>query len=247
MLVRSFILLVFLLFQQTFLICVRSEIIQTDTIDTILNYVESPTDLIIFDLDETLITLDHGEHWISEICKQYTVTDFEKTKYLYLWYVLREEHRLLEEHAAQLIVELQQRRGCKVIALTARHTAPLIAHTVEQLAQLGIDFSRSGISNENFMIEGLFPLARYYKGIIFAGSHNKGTVLMRVLDRLGITPTKIIFVDDKLHHLQSVQMKAGERGIPFIGLRYSRSDDKCVSLSSEDQASYLAWFEDIIL
>ena len=68
----------------------------------------------------------------------------------------------------------------------------------------------------------------YRDGIIFCegGINDKGVVLFRILELAGFKPKKIVFVDDKYGHLVSLEQECVERNIPFVGIRYSRFDDK---------------------
>lgn len=218
-----------------------TEIIHTNTIDSVLEHVERMTDLMVFDLDETLITLDHGEHWLAALCKEKKV-NFDAVKDYYIWQAMQDEHRLLEEHTAQVIAQLQQ-QGYNVIALTARSSHKFIEHTAQQLAKLGIDFSRSVIAQRDVTINGLQHPALYHKGIIACGPNNKGVVLMHLIDILKLHPTKIIFMDDKLHHVESVKTHVCAKNIPFVGLRYGRTDGTCITLSRADHLNYHAWFD----
>src|SRR3990167_7054629 len=191
---KHFSLLVILIFfQHTFLICAPSEILHTHTIDAVLQHVERSTDLIVFDLDETLISLDHGEHWVSALCKHYEITEFENIESFYIWHARQDEHYLLESHAPEVIAQLQQQRN-PVVALTARSTVPYIQHTYVQLQKLGSDFSQSRLADTDFTIPASRP-AFYYRGIISAGDNSKGPILLQMLERLHMHPTKIIFID----------------------------------------------------
>src|SRR5438045_1114411 len=114
-----------------------TDIIHTNDISHVLHYVEQPTDLVVFDLDETLITLDHGEHWLGEMCKAKKV-NFDAIKDFYIWQATNEKHRLLEDHTPELIRLLQQ-QGNMVIALTARSTERLVHYTSKELVRLGIE------------------------------------------------------------------------------------------------------------
>jgi phosphoglycolate phosphatase-like HAD superfamily hydrolase len=217
-------------------------IIHTDTIDTVLQHIEEQTDLIVVDLDETIFTLEHGEHWLAALCAEKKITHFDKVKDFYIWHAMQDEHHLLESHAPQIIAELQS-KGYKVIALTARNSAKFIEHTAQLLLKLGIDFSRSGLAGSDVPLAGLPHFAFYHKGIVSCGNNEKGAVLARLIDTLKLSPTKIIFMDDKLHHLESVQLHMCAKNIPFVGIRYGRTDGTQKVLSRADHLNYHAWFD----
>lgn len=219
-----------------------TDIIHTNDIAHVLQYVTQPTDLVVFDLDETLITLDHGEHWIGEICTQKKVANFTVIEDFYVWYAMQDDYRLLEPHTADMIAHLQQ-QGNIVIALTARSTERLIHYSSKQLLKLGIDFSRSGICTKDFVVDGVAHPALYYQGIISSGKNNKGALLIDLLERFNIHPTKIIFVDDKLKNVEAVRDHAHVKNIPFVGIRYGRTDGTVVTLTQADHLNYHAWVD----
>jgi len=48
--------------------------------------------------------------------------------------------------------------------------------------------------------------------------------LFSLFEKLEYTPKRILFINDKLSHLLSIEETAKERGIEFVGLRYAYSD-----------------------
>lgn len=235
---QNFLFIICILAQIFF--CKATDVIHVETIDALLEHLDKQTDLIVFDLDETLITLDHGERWLTTLCKEKNVP-FESVKDFYMAHAMQDEHRLLEAHAPERIAQLQK-QGYKIIALTARNTKRFVHHTVQQLAKLGIDFSRSGLASRDIILDGFDQHVMYHKGIVSCGSHEKGAVLMHLLDRLSFKPTKIIFLDDKLHHVESVKRHAAKKNIPCIGMRIGITDNNEVALSQVDHLNYYAWF-----
>lgn len=217
------------------------EIMEINTVSAILPHIEQTTDLIIFDLDETILAVEHGDPWLLALYQEKQIP-FPPIKEFYIDLVIQDEHRLLEDHTAVLIAELQE-KGHTVIALTVRNTARFVHSTAEHLAKLGIDFSRSGISATDFVVDGFDGAAMYYQGIISVGPHSKGAVLMHLLEKLQINPTKIIFVDDKRHHIEAVQAHAQVKNIPFVGLRYNGRDNVTAKLSEADHKAYDAFMQ----
>lgn len=61
-------------------------------------------------------------------------------------------------------------------------------------------------------------------GILFVDSAPKGKALLALLKEIKWTPSKIIFIDDHLHYLQSVQEMTGKLGIDFVGFHYKASE-----------------------
>ncbi len=121
------------------------------------------------------------------------------------------------------IINKIQNNNITVIALTAR-SLDLAHRTVQQIHSLGIDLS-SNLPHECPIQYGDGKPALYIDGIIFVGNHDKGEVLAHWLSQINYTPTKVIFIDDKLKNVTSVEKAMRAKHIPFIGIRYSHLDE----------------------
>jgi FMN phosphatase YigB (HAD superfamily) len=208
-----------------------SHIIETNQLNDLVHHLEGERVLVIFDLDNTLVEAAHekgSDQWFSALFGHYVrqgMTEQQAVEKIipYYFYLHRTlSLQLVEQHIPFFIEELKK-QGIMVIALTARSNE-LVERTFEQLAEVGLDFSGSCFGGAIDVEEACSWCSR--RGIIFCGNNNKGRVLMQVLDHLQYKPEKIIFVDDKLKHVQAVQEYAHERGIAFVGIRYNRLDEK---------------------
>jgi hypothetical protein len=61
----------------------------------------------------------------------------------------------------------------------------------------------------------------FKKGILFTCNVPKGKVLEAFLKRLKWKPSKIVFTDDKMKHLESVRDFCQRAHIPFQGFQYT--------------------------
>lgn len=148
----------------------------------------------------------------------------------------------IEENTISVINDLQK-KGVTVIALTAR-SLQLTLRTIEQLQRLGIYFTKTDpyecplVHGHGHGKPGL-----YINGIIFSGSHSKGEMLVSWLKQSKYRPKKIIFIDDKLKNLESVEQALHQRDYPFIGIRYGHEDEtvKNFTLASvaDEEAAFL--------
>jgi FMN phosphatase YigB (HAD superfamily) len=206
-------------------------IIETNKIATLVEHADNDHDvMVVCDLDNTLIELDHhrgNDQWFSamlEYAQQqgYTLHDAVRIV-LPRYFELQKTYplKLIEDGTIHLI-EYLQRSGRKVMALTSR-SLPLKERTVDQLARLGITFSKM-IEHDESGLHGLE--ARYAHGVLFCGSENKGKVLMTFFKQYEHAPKKIIFVDDKHKYLDAVREHATLHGIEFFGIRYGGCDHK---------------------
>ncbi len=182
--------------------------------------------LVVFDIDNTVATQHgyFGDAWFSkmladELSKGKSVFDVLPTYFhaqINTWLVPGEP-------TALPLIENLQNNGITVIALTARDYH-ILYRTFEQLQRIGVDFSATS-PHKPFQPYGTHEPALYEGGIIFAGGHDKGEVLLHWLDQMKYNPTKIIFIDDKLKNIRSVQLAAQENKYPFVGIRYGYFDD----------------------
>ena len=69
-------------------------------------------------------------------------------------------------------------------------------------------------------------LCFYKRGILFSGNNDKGQSLDCFFDVMDYHPEMVIFVDDKMMHLLSVEKALEAHCIPFVGIRYSGCDER---------------------
>ncbi len=114
-------------------------------------------------------------------------------------------------------------KACGVIALTARQ-AILAPATIDSLNSINIDFGQNPWSDNTFTFTTKYPVA-FYQGVIFAHDCNKkDIVLAQFLDQIDNKITKIVFADDRGYNVTHVHDFALERGLEYIGLRFSGED-----------------------
>jgi hypothetical protein len=81
---------------------------------------------------------------------------------------------------------------------------------------------------------GSCPL--FKKGILFTNEINKGAALTAFLQTAGPAPTAIIFIDDRLDHLESVEkaLAAFDPAIRYDGLHFQGDHGQYRSIEPED-------------
>ncbi|MGA8165557.1 MAG: DUF2608 domain-containing protein [Waddliaceae bacterium] len=125
----------------------------------------------------------------------------------------------VEPMTPEVIHQLQE-RGILLLGLTAG-SSKIAKKRVHQLASIAIDLSKSTVYPEEIEFKSKYP-AKFLEGIIFAGSRNdKGKTLFCLLDHIRLKPKKILFIDDQIHNVRSVDAAAKKRQIPFLGLYYT--------------------------
>lgn len=230
-----------------------STIIESPDIAIIKEYIQ-PEDmhsktLVIFDIDNTLAEpLDElgSDQWFYAVLNQYISAGYSEDEALELilpvYFKIAETIKLhpVQEITPDIVKKIQT-ADVTELALTSR-SLELVPRTVEQLTQIGIDFSHNPIFGEPELGLSLEEPALYSHGIIFAGNNNKGDLLVHFFDLVDYTPTKVICIDDKISNIHDVQQAIIKRGIQFIGIRYNRLDNKVKSFKLEDTAPALQEF-----
>ena len=233
-LVTIFLLLPLLIIQLSW-----GEIIESTTMKDLEKYVDKNT-LLIFDLDNTIVapaqTLG-SDQWFEYNVKKYESRGLEKRaatdKSIEDWSRVQNATAIkpVESVTPELIIRFQN-SGIKTMGLTAR-PPELAETTLRQLSTIGVNLNRNSVltttplnpSNGDF---------RFQNGIVFLGPrYSKGEVLVQFLKLNKLSPTKIVFVDDKEKHVKSVEAELAKENIPYIGLRYGAADKDVKNFSKE--------------
>ena len=207
-------------------------VVETHHIADILCYIDEPNTLVIFDIDTTLAELEFdagSDLWFYAMFKrglEEGKTPEQVVKELMpLWLSIQLVSWLKPiEKVAPFLVKDLQRQGFKTIAITAR-SLPSTNRTIEQLKAIDIDFSVSGLVQEELSLKLDYP-CKHQNGIVFVGLNHKGKVLLTLLDYVGYHPKRVVFIDDKMKNINAVKEAVEARGIEFFGLRYGRLDKK---------------------
>ena len=217
---------------------IQADIIPIDQIEDIRPYIDQNA-LVLFDIDDTLITNPYSlgsspwRSWAKSKISHYDA-DFVVYDALTLYIAKKAHYKAVESSTVGLISDLQQ-SGIAVFAFTARgrsqwYTTDIKGvdqFTHKQLNHVGIDFKQTVIPVELQHLESTY----FYKGIIFAQHIKKGDLLKHLLKDLNYHPSCIVFVDDKLDQVQSVEAVVKEAKIPFFGFWYRRAESDGANFS----------------
>lgn len=188
--------------------------------------------LIAFDTDNTLLTADQdlgSEPWSDDILNSAKGPQYSQA--LNFWFSTaqamsaQKKMRLVEESTAQGIARLQDGR-VKTMILTSRSPALLLDPTIQQFADLGIDFSRSAFGSDllDFSIPGFSRTLSYKKGVYCVAGQDKGNALIDLMGRMNYHPDVVIYVDNKQVEMESVYDAMAGTGTSAVAYRYGRMD-----------------------
>jgi hypothetical protein len=210
-------------------------IIETDSIESIVNYIDldEPDILVIFDIDNTLARPSEelsSDEWFCYLVNKRMMEGYDYLTSIY--YVLpivyyAQFNVWLEptESIVPFLVQQLMNHKIPVMALTTRSLF-VAERTMEQLERINIAFLVSHISQDSLVLLGLDHPCFYNQSILFSGNNDKGEALVRLFEIMNYFPKKVIFVDDKLKYLLSVEKILKDYNISFIGIRYSGCDER---------------------
>lgn len=242
--------------------CLSGIIVEADDLDNVLTHLQdlNSQTLVLWDVDETLITPQdqiyhpNSAKLRSELIQQYFFDKSVEEKYIFLSQMLNTSfYRLVDSRLPSLISDLQA-QGIRVMALTAMWTGSLgIIPCMEewrynQLKLHNIDFSP--IFPEHSRIEWSEMMRCwdrskwnswtvsvgnpvYHEGILITDGPDKGLVLVSFLNKVEWKPERVIFIDDHLSFLQSVQESMDEMGIDFTGIHFRALEKEMPSIDHD--------------
>lgn len=190
-----------------------------------------PTTLLVFDIDNTLVEPVGNigsDQWYYYLEKAYLRDGLEpaaaEAKAGETWTKTLAKVKVKPvEDLTPILVRAQQKRGVKILALTARGAEDAAA-TFAQLKAIGLDLESSAIHKEDLSTEAK---GFYSRGVFFVGEGpDKGQTLVAFLDKIGLKPTRVVFADDKPHHARNVDAALTAAGIPCVAFRYGAADEK---------------------
>ncbi|MDR3646737.1 MAG: DUF2608 domain-containing protein [Candidatus Babeliales bacterium] len=199
--------------------------------------------LVVFDIDRTLIIPKDPAFdcltYIDQAIQNYYKTKRAINNYSKAYKAaLYHEHVLMEDYIPQILESLQM-KNVKTIALTSVGTQrdnlipDMGVLRFNQLNKLGINFNRKFewldlTLNRLPKVSKTYPEFSY--GILMTNYIEKGVVLIELLKLLNWIPKRVIFFDDLLHNIMSVEehlrqySKTTKTDIEFIGYNYIRAE-----------------------
>lgn len=220
--------------------------------------------LVVIDVDDTLLMPnDHiltysGLAYLRQLMTKFPVNQEEANRLISI--VMLESKVSLIDKKMFVLLDILKQKKIKVIALTAMLTGSigLIENMEEwrirQLASLGIDLGWSfpelgSIAFKNFGNGEKSPVFKH--GILASSCYPKGQVLCAFLNHIQWTPSKILFIDDQIDCIQSVESELDKKNIPHFSFHYTAVADLVHQINqkiADFQVDYLiykgSWLSD---
>ncbi|MBS0622296.1 MAG: DUF2608 domain-containing protein [Verrucomicrobia bacterium] len=227
--------------------------IQTGEISDIYPYLESGA-VVIFDVDTTLVDTVHelgSEPWAEAMVQRY---QHEKRLGIVeargemtpLWnaILVRSKVRPIHPQVQAAVRRLQKNRVC-VMGISDKD--PDIAYTrLEHLrlcdAQMGFSAPHGG----HVVVPAQYP-AKMVHGLLLTGVYNNpGTILVKLFDQVHLKPSRVIVVSSRISLLGEIERAVVSQGIPFLGIRYTRFDERMVEYRPDIAALQLKLFNHVL-
>lgn len=229
---------------------INARIIHTNDFKVIQNQVQNADveTLVIFDLDDVIMYVKdqifhtRNKEYLLKLDRELLQRmSEEEIMKLRLIAILSRQNCLVDQRIIETLRYLNQ-KGINTIALTHCGTGKKGAIQsredlkIRELKDLGIDFSILNNLDDNRFPEIISkdgePLLK--SGIIFTGGAEKGEILTTVLSKMHTHPKKIIFIDDKIANIHSVENVAAKNDIEYVGIEYTAiKDDNFEKLNKE--------------
>lgn len=226
--------------------------------------------LVVFDVDDTLIMpedqilrVDHFNTEANPIVHQFweriKLLDEQARQNLISKIFLTAKRNIIDEKVLDLIDNLKK-KNVKVIALTALttgkfgHIERLEDWRIHHLRSMGIDFHPSAPHSEEIIfddVNGIGTKPVFKEGIIASSRYPKGQVLVSFLNKIEWKPKKIIFVDDYINFINSVETELTTADIDHICFHYTATDKmeikldmKVVQMQCDHLLEHHEWLSD---
>lgn len=205
--------------------------------------------LVLFDVDGTLIVPEDAilqpaeKKLFKQLVAGYTDRD------LFREIRMRAPHSLVDHRSLSCIQKLQERL-IPTIAFTAAPakvsgSLPPGDWRVDELSRYGFDF-RSAFPHCTSLEFPPSPDPQqtplFKLGVLYSSFRPKGDVLLAFLERLDLHPSRVLFVDDELEHVQSVLTRLDEAGIFCIGIHYTPRTEVAYTLDPERARFQIDYF-----
>jgi len=190
--------------------------------------------LVVFDLDYVVMMPEddysrginpYRKQLWSDLEKKLSKSELQK---LHSIMTIDAKWRLVDPRVAHILDGLKK-KSIPTIALSTFSTGRygVIEKREElrfrNLKELGVSFSDLSPFKSNMLMTDLaaddgVPLMQ--EGVVLTAEINKGVVLEHVLNHYSYKPKEIIFIDDKIKNLHSVEKMCAELNIKFSGYHY---------------------------
>ncbi len=208
----------------------EAKIFQTNRIEDALTHLNKSSWLLL-DIDDTLLEgenqLGRVEWHYHEIKKRilHGISSERAQKCCYPQWILSQTIcpiRTVEPNTASIIAKMQK-IAHSVMGITKRHPS-IAALSVEQLAKLHIDFSKTAPTLPSHFD---WTQTVYRNGVWFISDFfSKGKAFAHLIAIAENKPSRVIFIDSAKLHLEEMEKALESFKIEFIGIHYTKAHER---------------------
>lgn len=206
-------------------------ILESNTIESVLEHAKTSDTMVIFDIDNTLVHTNQelgSDPWAYWFVKEKLKEGMVPSEALaYMFDLFRHIHSHVDVYPVEekTVDIVQQLKNLEIptICLTGRQSS-MIDVTQEQMNKSGFNFNSPENLNKPFSLKMKYPV-EVANGIICGGMNEKGNVIAKVFETLDYkSPEAIVFIDDRQNCIDSMKKRCYDNNIAYTGLRYGYMD-----------------------
>lgn len=213
----------------------HSLIVESNKLETVIDHISTPETLVIFDIDNTIAHPTEelsSDEWFCHLVNNKVAEGYDYITSVYYalpvtYYAQFNVPLAPTEYIVPYLIAQLVNHKIPVMALTTRSLF-VAERTLEQLENISVQFLIPNISQNDLLLPLSYPCF-YKNSILFGGNNDKGEVLKHFFDHMNYYPKKVIFIDDKMKYLLSVEKALEQYNIPFVGIRYSGCDERVIN------------------
>jgi hypothetical protein len=185
-------------------------------------------DVVVMDTDEYRQTHDYRRELFSKIEKRLSKEQCE----LLISVILKERKaRFVNPDILKIFEKLKQNK-IPTMGLTKLATGKfgviedMVEWRIKELNELEVNFAELTPLNDEILMKEFdagYGIPTLKAGIIFTAEYDKGSVLEYILREKNYYPKSIIFIDDILENLESLQKTCNELQINYHGFEFMGS------------------------
>lgn len=231
----------FLLFNNAFAVIKSTD--NLDHLEKILATTKSDA-LVVFDVDEVLMVpvkdynlkQPYRKSLLRKLKKKYSIPNYQVLESIILY---NTKYQLIEPRIINILESLKKNK-IPAVALTCMGTGSfgvidsLQNLRIKNLKEMGLDFSQLTpiyeeiVARELSKVKKIVPefvgLPIIKSGVIFSAGIDKAVALEYFLNKKNYYPKNIIFIDDYLPNVSSLEEMCNKLKINFEGIHYTAAD-----------------------
>ncbi len=214
------------------------KIISANSVKIVEDYTKNLDEdsLVIFDCDNVLTTVRVGtfnvrnKDFLKNYLREGSVSKdefYDKIRLI----LINENTYIVNQRMIDLVANLA-RRNIRHMVATSYSVRPLkevpdpMQWRIDNLHKMGYFFEKSWPDQKEDLVLNNFgtdhnPIFR--DGILFCDIFSKGDCIRSFFEYIGLTPKKVIFIDDVLRNLSDIGEFCDENKIEYIGIEYLES------------------------